>query len=163
MISSRAITTDVLITSIVRWLHVLSAVALVGGVLFLRVVLLPAVREGLPGQADDLRDDLRDAVMKRWKKIVMVSTLLLILSGFYNFFTLSIEKANSLGEAKGLYHGLFGAKVLAALVVFFLTAALCGRSKAFAGMRANPGKWLAINLLLGVLVVLLGGILKSLG
>jgi len=140
-----------------RWIHVLSAVVAVGGVLFQRVVLMPSVRSSSLDDASRTR--LHEEVTRRWKGILMACIGLLLVSGLYNFFTISLQKA----ERVPAYHGLFGVKVLAALVVFFVGSALVGRAAAFEGMRRARGRWLGIAALLGVLVILISGVLKNLG
>lgn len=140
---------------VVRWLHILPAAVLVGGIIFQWWVLLPASREALD---EEPREKLHGAALGRWKVLVMLSIILLLASGFYNFFTISLEKAKD----QPLYHPLFGVKFLAALGFFFLTSVLGGRSTAFAGMRARPEKWLALNTALALVVVLAGGVLKNL-
>ncbi len=91
---------DQLLPVLVRWVHLLSAVILVGGVLFYRLVLLPAQR-GEGGR----RPALLDAVDARWKRWVHATIGLLLLTGFYNFFTVSIPK----GRSDPGYHTWFGA------------------------------------------------------
>lgn len=148
--------TEALLAIVARWAHVLSAVVLVGGLLYQRLVLNPALAE-VP-EADD-GGRLRQAANRRWKMAVMICTALLLLSGVYNFLTVSMDKA----EVVPAYHGLFGVKFLAALTVFFLAAVLAGRSPAFEGMRRNAGRWVAIAALLGLIVVLISGVLRNLG
>ena len=92
----------------------------------------------------------------------MAAIGLLLLSGMYNFVVSSIPRAKE-ADVTAVYHAIFGVKVLAAIGVFFLTSVLLGRAPAFDRMRATPGKWLALNALLAVAVVLLSGVLKNLG
>jgi len=145
-----------LLAIVARWAHVLSAVVLVGGLLFQRLVLGPAAAETLDAEADGR---LRGAADRRWKIAVMVCTALLLLSGVYNFLTIGIPK----GEVVPVYHGLFGVKFLLALTVFFLASALAGRSAAFAWIRRDARRWVAVAALLGLLVVLISGVLRNLG
>ncbi len=149
-------TAEIAIQSLVRWIHVLSGTVLAGGIIFWALVLRPAMRDRLSGEPAEA---LGAGMASRWRALVGLSTLLLLASGFYNFFTLSLDRAKD----EPLYHPIFGIKFLAALGIFFLSAALVGRSSAFERMRADPGKWLALNAILATLVLLLGGILKSLG
>jgi uncharacterized membrane protein len=139
-----------------RWMHVLAAVVAVGGVIFQRFVLLPAAKSTIDG---DVRQRLHDAVTRRWKGVLMTCIGLLLASGLWNFFTISLPKA----EHAPAYHGLFGVKFLAALAVFFIGSALVGRAAAFEGMRRARARWLTIAVALGVLVVLISGVLKNLG
>ena len=52
--------------------------------------------------------------------------LLFIVSGFYNF-----ARAIPGHKGDGLYHALLGTKILLALILFAISSALVGRSKAF--------------------------------
>ena len=151
---------ELIIPAFVRWIHIASAVALVGGFVVVHLVALPVVKRALEGQQVEL---LRDAILGRWRKIVMVATAGLLISGFYNFLTFGVKKAKAAEQAMGvaLYHPIFGAKFLVAIFIFVLVAALAGRSAAFEGLRARPEKWVALTVALGVIVLLLGAFLKS--
>ncbi len=135
-----------------RWLHILAAILLLGGALFLRFVLMPAARTLAP----DPHQQLAAAVMQRWRMFVHLGIGLLLVSGLYN-------TAHQIGLHKGqpLYHALLGVKILLALAVFALASMLVGRSPAAQRLRAHADRWMALNLLLALLVVLLGGYLRS--
>ena len=147
--------TEVILAVVFRWAHILAAVVAVGGTIFMRLVLAPAVRASL---TDDQHAALRQAVTARWKMVVMTCIAVLLASGVFNFFITSMEKAKS----SALYHPLFGLRILAALGVFFIASALTGRAKAFEGMRAQAPKWMAVAAVLGVVVILISGLLKNL-
>ena len=136
---------------IMRWLHILPAVLMVGGTAFMRFALLPA----LAGLAENERDAFRDRVIKHWKMVVHSSIGLLLLSGFYGYYTKFRD-----GSPIGAYHMLLGIKILIALVIMFIASALVGRSKGLEPLRAKAGTWLTINLLLAVVVILIAGYLK---
>ncbi len=151
--------TELAILVLARWVHILSAIVLVGGALFLWCALWPALRDVAD---DEARSRLQAAVAGRWRKLAMAAIGLLLLSGMYNFVVSSIPRAKE-ADVTAVYHAIFGVKFLAAIGVFFLTSVLLGRAPAFDRMRATPGKWLALNALLAVAVVLLSGVLKNLG
>jgi putative copper export protein len=118
------------------------------------MALVPAATE-LP---DDTRRRLAEAIRRRWSRWVMAAILFLLVSGGYNFVvTLKLLP----DQHKGLYHGLFGAKFLLALGIFFIASALAGRSEAFAKVRANPKSWLTINVALAVVLVCISGVLRA--
>lgn len=146
---------DLILPIVFRWVHILSAVVAVGGTIFIRFVLTPAVKATL---ADEQHAALRERLMRRWHVVVMACITGLLVSGVYNFVTLSLPKAKGIPA----YHPLFGVKFLAAMGVFFLASALTGRSPGFAPLRANARKWLAVNVALAVVVILLSGVLKNL-
>src|ERR1043166_5064624 len=89
----------------VRWIHISSAVVGVGALVFVRLALLPG--EGPPPAA----------VMRRFKLILHSTIGLLLLSGTYNLMVV-IPKANALGDLKPFYHGVLGFKILLALILF---------------------------------------------
>lgn len=91
---------------IVRWFHITSAVALIGGVLFARLVALPAA-QFLP--ASD-REKLGEAMAARFRPWVLSAAGALLLTGIYNML-------RNLGRGP-LYSGLLGIKMLLALHVF---------------------------------------------
>jgi uncharacterized membrane protein len=140
-----------LVDVISRWLHVATAIVLLGGTAFQWMVLRPAARQ-LP---DAEHDRLRELVMGRWRKVVMAGIGLLLLTGFYNYLL-----APTPADVWKLYHPLVGTKILLALAMFFLASALTGRSPAFAGLRKQSGTWLVVLLLLGAVIVAISGYLK---
>tara|TARA_R110002049_G_scaffold285698_4_gene467099 strand:+ start:271169 stop:271606 length:438 start_codon:yes stop_codon:yes gene_type:complete len=137
-----------------RIVHIGTAITLVGGSAFILLILMPSTRE----LAEDASDKLSVAVMGRWKRFVHGGIALFLLSGLYNYVR-AIEKH----KGDGLYHGLVGTKMLLALGIFFLAAALVGRSPALQGIRANRGKWLKVLLFLAAVVVCISGYVKVRG
>lgn len=135
-----------------RWIHVGTAIVLLGGSVFTRFVLMP-VAATLP---DDAHTLLREGVAARWRKFVGIGIGLLLLSGLYNYVVVSVPKH----RGDGLYHGLMGAKMLLSLGVFFLASALTGRASAFESLRSNSRRWLGLLILLTALVVAIAGFLK---
>jgi uncharacterized membrane protein len=141
-----------IVSLVMRWLHILSAITLMGGSIFMRFALLPAASE-LP---DEQHAQLKKGVLGRWKMFVMASIGLLLLSGLVNF---GITVAQY--KMPPLYHPLFGIKFLLALPIFFIASLLTGRTALAEKVRQNAKFWLTVNLLLAVAVVLIGGTLRS--
>lgn len=141
-----------MISVISRWIHIGTAIVLVGGTFFLRFVLAPAVASF----SDDERALLRDRVMNQWKKFVHAGIALFILSGFYNFIVVQVPKH----RGDGRYHALLGTKIILAFVIFFIASALVGRSKAFEGMRKQAKFWQLVMLLLAAVIVGISGYAK---
>ena len=147
-----------------RWLHIVAAMTLVGGTIFLRFALVPSVSV-LP---DGERESLHAQVRRRWTMLIMASITFLLISGFVNFF-LFLHSANpeipAWSEWRksyfGLYNMIWGIKFLIAMVIFFIASALAGRGKATQKLRDNPQRWLTINLILALIVVALSGVLRS--
>lgn len=136
-----------------RWLHIGTAIVVVGGTAFLRFVLLPSAQQ-LP-QAE--HDQLRQLVMRRWRKIVMAGIGLFLLTGFYNYLVVG---AGVKHRNPGLYHSLMGLKILFAFGIFFLASALVGRAARFDAIRRGSKKWLLLLLAMAFFVVLISSFLK---
>lgn len=137
-----------------RFVHVATAITLVGGSVFTRYVLIPAAGK-LEGT---VHDQLSAAVERRWKRIVHLGILLFLASGFYNYF-----RAMPDHQGDGLYHALVGTKILLALVVFFLAAALVGRSSSLEAIRRQRRRWLTILVVLATVIVAISGFVKVRG
>ena len=135
-----------------RWMHILPAIIAVGGSIFMRAALLPAVS----GLSDSERPKFHEAVRSRWSKWVMGAVLFLLVSGFYNFFYNTRTY-----KLPPVYQMLFGIKFLLALGVFALASILSGRSSLAQKLRQNPRPWLNLNVTLAVLVVLLSGVMRT--
>lgn len=139
---------------ILRWMHVLGAIGLVGGALFVWRVVLPA-HEGLDIAR---RKEQYESMRPQWARLVMISILLLLVSGIANVFLMGRN-----GEFKLLqshYHVLLLVKFMLALVVFFLFSLITGRSTGAQHIRDNLGKWLPICFLLAVIVICIAGVMK---
>lgn len=140
------------IVLIMRWVHLLSAMAAIGGAMYAAVAFWPASADLPEGE----RDKLREAARRRWAMVVHLSITLLIVTGLFNFYWLAIRPGH-LGPMP--YHAVFGVKFLLAMVVFALASVLVGRSPGLAGVRAQAGKWLRVIVVLGVVIVFLSGVL----
>lgn len=138
-----------------RWIHVGTAIVIVGGSIFMRFVVMPAAAE-LP-EAE--HDSLRQRILGRWKKFVLVGIILFLVSGFYNYLKVSVPAH----KGDGLYHGLMGLKMIMAFVIFFLASALVGRSAKLEGLRRNAKKTLGIMITLAAIIVAISGFLKIRG
>jgi uncharacterized membrane protein len=138
-----------------RWVHVGTAIVVVGGTVFMRFVLLPAAEELPPPE----HDRLRASVVGRWRMFVMAGIALFLLSGFYNYLAVAVP--NHHGDK--LYHALMGIKILTAFVVFFLASVLVGRSARFEPLRRDRKRWLLIVILLAFGIVLISSFLKIRG
>ena len=137
-----------------RVTHVSTAIALVGGTVFVLFVLIPATSTLL----DTEEKTLGANVQQRWKRFVHVGIFLFIVSGFYNFIT---ALPNHKGD--GLYHALIGTKIILAFVMFFIASVLVGRSSAFHTMRQHRVFWLRILVLLAFSIVAISGFAKVRG
>ncbi|MCC6696295.1 MAG: hypothetical protein IT365_11750 [Candidatus Hydrogenedentes bacterium] len=140
---------------IMRWAHILSAVTAVGGVFFMRFVLMPSAQAALSQEA---HESLRAAILKRWQHVVHTCILLFLVSGFYNYLLIT----RHLHEDQPIYHMLFGIKFILALAVFTLALMLSSTRPWSAAVRANARFWLAVLALLSVVIIGMSGVMRAL-
>jgi uncharacterized membrane protein len=141
---------DFLVAVVSRWIHVGTAIVLVGGTSFMKLVVGPSL-QGQPSE-------LMDAIRGRWKKFVHGGIALFLITGFFNYF-----RAMPDHKGDGLYHALIGTKIILAFVVFFFASVLVGRSAGTQKFRDNAGKWMSVVLLLSALIVAMSGVVKVRG
>jgi uncharacterized membrane protein len=116
-----------------RWIHIVSAAAMIGGVLFFRFLLPPGLR------LIDNPDQREAAFLKsrRLFKITVHSTLtLLIISGIYN----TVRNCPVYTRDPALNHPIWGTHLLLALIAFSIALFALAGKKA----PAAAGKWLTI-------------------
>lgn len=133
-----------------RYLHILPAIVLVGG-LFTLWMMPESDPEDSNGDVESFKATLR----KKMSKMVMLCALLLIITGFYNM----VQKSQSY-ELPSYYHPLIGIKILLALAIFWIMSTLTGSSESAAKMRQNEKKLLNIGVLCAVILVVLAGTMK---
>ena len=132
-----------------RWLHIVPAAILVGGALFMRFSLVPAVNELNASM------ELRESIRRRWSKLVMLSVLFLLISGLYN------AAAKAIGyELSTFYNALLLIKFVLAFAIFYLTSVLSGRSARAKKFREREVQWLNLLCALMIAIVLIGGYMK---
>jgi len=139
---------------VLRWMHIVPAVAAGGATIFVRLALIPALAT-LP---EPQRQEVKRQIDRRWRVVVMASITLLLASGLANYVLYQAP----VHAGQPLYHALFGVKFALALAVFFLASALSGRSAALASIRANGAFWAAVAAGLVLAIVLISGALRSL-
>ena len=134
-----------------RVFHTACAATLLGGLVYMRLVLAPATVEGEREAA------LFHGRRKAWAMCVAVCTLLLLVSGVYNLILfLGVYK-----NLPKLYHPLFGVKFLLSIGVMAIMAFVAGRTALAEKMRANLTGWLNLALALAITVFALGAMLRS--
>ena len=148
---------------VLRWSHILGAVLLVGGLAFLRFAFVPALEE----TDEETRNRLHESVRRRWLPFVIIGITLLLVSGLANFllFNSTVKEqgwANGQWMRQTSYHAIFGVKFLLALVVFYLSSGLVGRSGGTAWLRRDRARWLGVTLGFAVAIIMLSGWLRNL-
>ena len=140
--------------ALMRWIHMLSAIAVAGSIFFFLLVLRPAVAKALSAEQHAA---LREPLMRRWKMLIHPSIVLFLVSGFYNYLAVTAPAH----EGQGLYHALFGIKFLLALVLFALAIVLTSTREWSIKMRESRGAWIALGLIT-LVIVLIAGLMKVL-
>lgn len=135
---------------VMRWLHVGGAAVAVGGLVFLVMVILPAMRRADPEQAVLLmRDVLRRARVVLWTSLVAV-----LVSGIY--------AAGAGGPAPGAaYRVVFPAKVILSVLFLLVAGGALLPASTPEGQRRRTD-WMRLGLWLGIGVILLSGWLRQL-
>ncbi|HEY8370439.1 MAG TPA: hypothetical protein VIM86_14100 [Thermodesulfobacteriota bacterium] len=136
-----------------QWLHLGAAVAAVGGVLYLRVVLLASLR-AVPAEQ---RAIVLEAAGRRFHPILWASIAILIVTGLQN-----VALGAAAHAANPLYWRLLGLKVVLALVLFALALGLSLPLPALAGLKRRRPQVLVVNLLLAAAILLLSAMLRRL-
>jgi len=94
-----------ILTALMRWVHISSAVTLVGGILYARFVMIPSV-----ALSHDAPADLEEKAAAHFRPLVFAAMVGLVISGIFNYLS---KPGHSV-----LYSSLFGVKILLALHVF---------------------------------------------
>lgn len=137
---------------ILRWLHILSAILLAGGVFFQRFALVP----GLSGLDAEQRETIYQPIRRFWSKCVRAAAVFLFVSGLIN--AVNAIKAY---EFAGPYHVLVLVKLILVFVILALMELLAGKSSAAQKIREKESFWLNISVLVVVVLVCLGGYMRS--
>jgi len=135
-------------------MHILGAIALMGGTIFVRFALAPTVVTLDPATKQAIHDQVRS----KWSKFVMLAAALLLISGIVN---LGLAARYEYERVFGMsYHMIVGIKFILALPIFFVASVLAGRSEMAKKFQANAKMWMNFNLALALVMVLIGGTLK---
>jgi uncharacterized membrane protein len=151
------------VTLILRWAHVLAAIVAMGGLVFARFALVPALAE----VDDETRNGIHERIRRRWLPWVIGAITVLLASGLANFLLFN-ARVKAEGWAGGgwmrmtNYHALFGVKFLLAMLVFYLASALVGRGAGTQWARNDRAKWLSVTVGLSLAVVLISGWMRQL-
>ncbi|KAA1258776.1 hypothetical protein LF1_12990 [Rubripirellula obstinata] len=134
-----------------RIVHIATAITLVGGSVFTLLVLMPSAKT----LDESVHQSLLASITGRWKRFVHGGVALFLISGFYNYF-----RAMPNHKGDGLYHALVGTKMILAFAVFFLAAAMVGRSNKLAFIRNSRKFYLTVLVILATVIVTISGYVK---
>ena len=131
---------------LMRWTHVISVITLLGGFVYARLVLAPALA-ALPGTE---RRTLGDEAAARFRPILIAVVFTVLGSGLYNYLTKGVYPPG--------YHMWMGIKLLLVLHVL-ATALLYAMSGGDEAKRNRRATGIIIS---GVAIVLISGWLRYL-
>lgn len=95
----------IVLNIVMRFLHILSAVALVGGAIAWKMGFLVGTEE----LATDTRARVGDKAAAAWRPVVLISIAAILISGMWNYMTKT--------GMPPIYHAVLGVKILLALHV----------------------------------------------
>jgi hypothetical protein len=128
---------------LMRFLHIVSAVTLLGGFIAWRLAVIPATGP----LADDLRTKLGNAVAAAWRPVFFTAVGGLLLSGIYNYMM------NKTGMPPA-WHAVIGVKFLLVLHVFAVGFIVTGPN------NAKRSRQLTGLMISGVVIVALSAVLR---
>jgi uncharacterized membrane protein len=145
---------------VLRLLHILAAVTAVGGSMFIRFALYPAV----PLLPEGQRAAVHEVVRRPWARLIYISIAVLLVTGLINF-VLFVRASKEWStewreEYLSIYHILFGIKFALALAMFALASILAGRSPGTQKIRDNAKFWLNVNLAIALAVIAISGVMR---
>ena len=146
---------------LMQWLHVGSVVLMIGGFFFLRVVLLPTAKV-LP---DPQKTQIIEAAFRRFRVIVWIALLTILVSGIYNFIVFIRSTGNQPATNPNqvdysIYIVVLGVKFLIVTLIFILGIALTFPYPVWAPIQKRPIPWLNVTLVLGLIVIFLSTFLR---
>jgi uncharacterized membrane protein len=147
---------EIAIPLFMRWIHIFSAMVLIGGTMFIFAILLPVLaKTGTPEE----RVKLRDTLMRRWKLFSHVGIVLIFATGIYNLMSVIGTKTDGEPAIGSFYILLFCAKFALALAVFALVFIGTSTMKWSESLRERKGLWWFL-VAASIAVVLVANIMK---
>jgi putative copper export protein len=121
-----------------KWLHLLSMIGVLGGIMFALLVLVPS----LNGTSEDVSKSL----WKRFGISLAVLWMVVLATGFYNMILVSPSVNKE-------YQKLLGMKMGLAILMFILTMLMAHPMPALRKFVNNRRPWLLVLMLCGIIVV----------
>lgn len=135
------------------WLHITCAAVLVGGVFYLRFIVIKYGQ-----RTGELTNELRNIYISRYVHLSAMFLTVLAITGFYNFFQKNAAWKAASDDALLAPHAIFGIKFLSFLLFIGLVV-LTGTSKGVNESR-RP-KLLLVQALLGIVILFLSAWLSN--
>ena len=129
---------------LMRWLHIMSAVTILGGFIYARYVIAPALASLPVGESASFSN----RAISQFRPILYTAIVTILVSGLYNYLSKSSYPPH--------YHMVIGIKFLFVLHIF-ATSVLYTIPNANQGNRLRRLNWLVIS---GVMVLLISADLR---
>jgi uncharacterized membrane protein len=137
-------------STIIQWVHIMSAVIGLGGMGFMILILIPSLSVLSPEQ----REALSKAIASRFRWATWSAVTLLLLSGLYNVRRFYWE------EPGGRAWDFLTLKILLSFTLFAIVLGLTIPFRLFEPLRVRRRNWLLVAFILGVVVVLISAYLR---
>jgi len=137
-------------TTFVQWVHLMGAVLGVGGLAYILLILMPALRVLNPEE----RATLSNTLTRRFRWVSWSAITLLLFSGLYNIRQYYWE------VAWGRSWAWLSVKIILSFALFGIVLTLTLPLKAFERVRARRRRWLIAAFTLGVVVIMISAYLR---
>ena len=138
-----------ILSIIIRVLHIGSAAIIIGGLAYRRLVLA----------GNPLDQSYDESMRKPWAMWVGIASGVLLLTGIYN--TVLYMASGYYEKLHFTYHAAWGLKILLALALMWWAALLAGRSDRAKGVQQSEIKWLNTALVTAALLLAVAGFMHS--
>src|SRR5579871_1808184 len=132
-------TLTAVLSILMRWIHIISVITLLGAIFYSRAVMIPAL--GLLDGAT--RSEVERRVRAQFRPIAYLTLVGIVGSGLYNYLTKP--------QMPAMYHMLFGMKFLLVMHIVAVTVLYSVR----AADEAKQKRWLAGMAISGLVIVAL--------
>ncbi len=137
-------------STFMQFLHVIAAIVALGGMGFLLLILMPS----LGGLSAEQREELSQAVRRRFRWVFWSATSALIVSGLYDVRRYYWE------DPWDRAWKILTVKIVLSFILFGIDLGLAIPLRLFDRMRARRKTWLWVAFSLGVAVVLISAYLR---
>ena len=138
-----------------KWIHLSSAGVIVGGLLYLRFILIPTL-DGLP---EAQRTPLWQVAYKKTLRWQLYAMALLILTGIHNIMTARKTFGNFTPDQVSMYWMIFWMKIILFLTAFILVHLLMIPTPSFRRIQEAYRWWVSVLTVTGLLILFLSGYL----
>jgi hypothetical protein len=142
-------------TTINKFLHLSAAGVIVGGLIYLRFILLPA----LDGRPESERAGIWQAAYKKSLRWMSFAFLLLFITGMDNIMRARKTLAVASPDLRSGYWGVFWAKVAFVVLAFVLVHLLMIGAPPFRRIQAGYRGWIGVLVAVSLVIVYLSGYL----